>query len=228
MLKIGKKSKFLAIAILVGGKSSRFGSDKGLFEISGKPLISYQLETLSDLNYNIFLIANSIKQVQDYMNKIDFKLLTGFIIDEKDKTSHGTVYTPMIGLYSAFKELKKLNYKKVLALSCDIPLIKKEVIIYLIEQCKNYDCCIPQWENDFLEPLVAIYPIKKAVKTAKKNLKNKSYKLTNLLGTTWRTNFLSIEQQIKTLDENLFTFININEPNDLEKYKEIIKKKLNN
>ena len=68
---ISNNSKSIAISILIGGKSTRFGSDKGLFVFFGKPLISYQLETLSHLNYDIFLVAHSLNQVQDYMKKID-------------------------------------------------------------------------------------------------------------------------------------------------------------
>ncbi len=217
MLKIGRKSKFLAIAILVGGKSSRFGSDKGLFEFSGKPLISYLLDTLSDLNYELFLVANSIEQVQDYMGKIDIKNLTAFIIDEKDDFANRTLYTPMIGLFSAFKELNRLNYEKVLILSCDSPLIQKLVLKYMIEQSKDFDCCIPQWENGLVEPLIAIYPVKKGLRIAKRNLKIRSYKLTNLLNSQWKIKYLSIENQIKNLDKNLATFVNINELEDLDK-----------
>ncbi len=225
MLKIRKKSKFIAIAVLIGGKSSRFGSDKGLFEVSGKPLISYLIDTLSDLKYDIFLVTNSIEQMQDYIKKVDIENLTAFIIDEKDIIPDKTLQTPMIGLYSAFNELKGLCYRKVLILSCDSPLIKKEVLEYLIEKCENSDCCIPKWENGFLEPLIAIYPIKKALKTIKRNFKNKLYKLTNILSTHWKINFISIEKEIKQIDSELSTFININELKDIEELKKKYKKK---
>lgn len=218
--KIRNITKSLAITILIGGKSTRFGSDKGLFEFFEKPLISYQLETLSHLNYDVFLVAHSMKQVQEYIKEINITKINAFIIDEINTKTSKNLYTPMIGLYSAFKELKILRYEKMLALSCDTPLLKKEVLIYLINQCKNYDCCIPQWSNGFLEPLIAIYPVKEALKTSRKNIKKKSYKLTNLLSNKWKTNFISIEKEIKTIDENLLTFININEPSDLKTLKE--------
>ena len=84
MLKITKKSKDLAIIILIGGKSKRFGSDKGIYEYNGKPLISYQLETLCRFDNDIFLVANSVRQVQKYLNKIDLEKIVAFIIDEKE------------------------------------------------------------------------------------------------------------------------------------------------
>lgn len=220
MLKISNSTKYLAIAILIGGKSSRFGSDKGLFKISGKPLTSHLIEKLSEFRYDIFLVAKSIKQVRNYIEIVDLNKITAFIIDEVIDKSNKELYTPMVGLYSTFKELKKLKYRKVFALSCDNPLIEKSVLGYLIEQCKSFDCCIPQWTNGFLEPLFTIYPINKALVTARKNLKKKTYKLTNLISPNWKTKYISIEREIQPLDNNLITFLNINDPTDLEKLKE--------
>lgn len=223
MSKIKNRSKDLAIVILIGGKSKRFGSDKGIYEYNGKPLISYQLETLSSLDKDIFLVANSINQVQNYINRIDVQKIVAFIIDDKDINSEDNLRTPMIGLFSAFKELNKLGYKKAFALSCDTPLIKKEVVDYLISNCKFFDSCIPQWSNGFLEPLFAIYPVKKALKTAKKSIKSQSYKLSNLLNQSWEINYITIEKYIKPLDDGLITFLNINEKLDIEKLKRICK-----
>lgn len=224
MQKIKIRSKDLAIVILIGGKSKRFGSDKGIYEYNGRPLISYQLETLCRFDYDIFIVANSINQVQNYINKIDVQKIVAFIIDDNDINSEENLRTPMIGLFSAFKELDKLGYKKVLALSCDTPLIKEEVVEYLIENCKSFDGCIPQWSNGFLEPLFAIYPVKKALRTAKKSIKNQSYKLSNLLSQSWEINYVAIEKYIRPLDDDLITFLNINEKLDIAKLKRIGRK----
>ena len=217
MFKISNNNKNLAIVILIGGKSTRFGSDKGLFEFNGKSLLTHQLERLSQLEYKIFLIANSVKQVNTYVEKVNYEVVTAFIVDEQDIISNKNINTPMLGLYSAFKELNRLKYKKAFALSCDTPLIKKEVITYLIKESKDFDCCIPQWNNGFLEPLFAIYPIQKAYIKAKENLINKTYKLINLLDNNWKINYVSIEDSIVPIDKNLTSFININEPSDLQK-----------
>ena len=222
MSKINEKLKNLAIAILIGGKSTRFGTDKGLFKIFNKPLISYEIDTLSDMGYNIFLVAHSMDQVQKYIEQIDFTKIIAFIIDNQS-ASNTHLHAPIIGLFSTFKELKKLGYKKVLVLSCDTPLLKKELLNYLIEQSKGYDCCIPQWKNGFLEPLLAIYPIEKALKTTSKNIKIKSYKLTNLLSNQWKINFISVEKSLQPIDKNLDSFTNINETKDIEKISEILK-----
>lgn len=217
MLNISKKLKKLAIVILIGGKSSRFGDDKGLFKFHEKPLISYQLDKLKDISYNIFLISNSKEQVQKYVNEINFKVVTAIIIDDYNINTFRELYTPMIGIFSAFKELDKLGYDKSLVLSCDLPLIKLNVIDFLIEQSVGFDCCIPRWENGFVEPLLAIYPVRKGYAKAKENLRMKRYKLSNILNQDWKINFISIEFSIKLIDENLLSFININELSDLQK-----------
>lgn len=131
---------------------------------------------------------------------------------------------PLIGLYSAFKELKKLGYKKTFVLSCDSPLIKYEVIDYLIKQCHEFDCCIPKWENDFLEPLLAIYQVNKAYETSLRNLKQKHYKLTKIIDQDWKTNYISIERDIKKIDPNLLSIKNINKLEDIKLLESILDK----
>jgi len=223
-LKISSKNKYLAFAILVGGKSIRFGTDKGLFKLRGKLLIEYQLEILRQFNYDIFLVANSKQQVQSYIDEVNIKEITGFIIDDYDFNLDKTARSPMIGLYSAFKELKELAYEKLFALSCDNPLIKKEVIDFLIQEARTYDCCVPQWKNKFIEPLFAIYPPEKAYQTTLSNIKARKFKLTNILSQEWKTRYVSIEDSIKKLDPLLLSFKNINNFTDIKELEKLLYK----
>lgn len=45
--------KYLAILILIGGRSTRFGTEKAIIELYGKPLILHQLEILSKFDLSI-------------------------------------------------------------------------------------------------------------------------------------------------------------------------------
>lgn len=219
MLRINDKSKDVAFAVLIGGKSTRFGSDKGLYEFQGKPLVSHLLNTLYNGNYNIFLIAHTPNQVQDYIDKIDIRNIIAFILDDHKIVPDSKLHAPLLGLYSAFKELNKLGYKQTFTLSCDTPLIQHEVIKYIIKQSKGADCCIPRWNNGFIEPLLAVYPTKRGFYKTKKKLLKNDFKLTNIADKTWRINYLSIEKSIKPLDEELLSFINVNTLEDLKKFK---------
>ncbi|NVM19020.1 MAG: molybdenum cofactor guanylyltransferase [Candidatus Lokiarchaeota archaeon] len=218
------RNKSLAFVILIGGKSNRFGSEKGLFKFRGKALIDYQLDTLSRFENDIFLIANSKQQVQKYINSIDVKRIMGFIVDENDTGLEQESRLPLIGLYSAFKELKKIGYEKALILPCDTPLVKYKVIDFLIKQCKKFDCCIPQWQNNLLEPLIAIYTIKKAYESSLRNIEQNQYKLTRLISKDWKVNYVSIEQDFTKIDPNLLSFKNINKIEDIKMLESILNK----
>ena len=165
---------------------------------------------LSLFKNDIFLIANSKQQVQNYINNIDVKKVMGFVIDDKEIVQGQDSCSPLIGLYSAFKELDRLEYEKAFVLPCDVPLLKFEVVDFIIQNCKRFDCCVPKWKDNLLEPLLAIYPIKKAFETSQRNIRNNQYKLTNIISAEWRTKFISIEEDIKRLDSNLLSFKNIN------------------
>ena len=219
-------NKYLAFVILIGGKSARFGEDKGIFEFLGKPLISYQIETISKYNRNIYLVAHSQEQVENYTIKIETENVNGFFLDDREIITNKEIHTPMLGLYSAFKELNKLEYEKAFVLSCDAPLIKYDLIELLIEQSKAFDCCIPRWDNGFLEPLFAIYPVKKALYRAEECIKSEQYKLIKILDDNWKINYIS-QSSIKAIDNKLISFININGPIDIEKLMKVYQKKSN-
>ena len=74
---------------------------------------------------------------------------------------------------------------------------------------------MPKWNNGFREPLFAIYPVEKAYKTSLRNLKQKQYKLTKIIDKDWKVKYVSIEQNISNIDQNLLYFKNINKPLDI-------------
>ena len=210
--------KKLAIIILIGGKNIRFGNESAaILNVLGKPLILHQIETLSKFDEDVFLIANSDKQINSYYKKIEFPRDINFIVDDTEIISDNELRTPMLGIYSGFKELNRLGFEKGFLLSGDMPLIKPKVIELLIKEAEGFDCCIPRWNNGFLEPLFAIYPIKKTFELAKKTILEKNYALNNIIDKNWNINYLSVEESIKSLDQNLVGLININGPIDLEK-----------
>ena len=214
---IESNRKDLAILILIGAKSTRFGTEKSVLDLFGKPLILHQIETLSHFDEDVYLVANSEQQVDMYYRQINFTRHIEFLIDSKELLDDKTLRTPMLGVYSGLKELNSLDFKKAFILSGDMPLIKAELIELMIKESKEYDCCLPKWENGFLEPLFAIYPVEKAYKRAETNLKNKIFSLDSLIDKSWNTNYVSVENKLKNFDENLVSLINVNGPIDIEK-----------
>ena len=218
------KDKNLAIVVLIGGKSARFGVEKPVINLLGKPLILHQIEILSKMDRDLFLVAHSEEQIYNYKKQINFPKDINFLVDDRDIFSFPKIFKPMLGIYSGFKELNSLNFKKGLLLSCDMPLIKQEVIHLLIKESEGYDCCIPRWNNGFLEPFFAIYPVEKTYQRAKWILETTNYGLLNLIDKSWNINYISVENTIKPLDKNLTSFININGPIDIMKVMNLYKK----
>ena len=214
----------LAIVVLIGGKSARFGIEKAVINLLGKPLILHQIEILSKIDHDLFLVAHSEEQIYNIKKQITFPKNINFVIDDRDIFSFPKIFKPMLGIYSGFKELNELNFEKGLLLSCDMPLIKQEVIQLLIRESEGYDCCIPRWNNGFLEPFFAIYPVEKTFKRAKWILETTNYGLLNLIDKSWNINFISVENTIKALDNNLMSLININGPIDIMKVMNLYKK----
>ena len=211
------KQKDLAILILIGGKSTRFGTEKAIIELLGKPLILHQIETLSKIDQDVFLVAHSEEQIFQYRKEIEFPKLITFIVDDRSMFNHPKMFKPMLGIFSGLKELAKKNFKKAFILSCDMPLIRAEVIELMIQQAEGYECVIPRWKNGFLEPYLAIYPVEKGLQKAKEILMNENYGLLNLIDKNWKINYVSVEEKIEPLDTNLVSLINIKGPIDLVK-----------
>ena len=210
--------KKLAIVILIGGKNIRFGNESAaVLDVLGKPLILHQIETLSKFDEDVFLVANSEYQINSYYKEINFPRDINFIVDDTEIIGDSDVRTPMLGIYSGFKELNNLGFEKGFLLSGDMPLIKPEVVDLLIKEVEGYDCCIPRWNNGFLEPLFAIYPVEKTYELAKKTIQEKNYAFNSIVDKTWNINYISVEESIKPLDQNLVGLINVNGPIDLEK-----------
>ncbi len=210
--------KKLAIIILIGGKNIRFGNESAaVIEVLGKPLILHQIETLSKFDEDVFLVANSEYQINSYYKKINFPRDIKFVVDDTEILEDNELRTPMLGIYSGFKELDRLGFEKGFLLSGDMPLIKPKVIELMINTVKGYDCIIPRWNNGYLEPLFAIYPVSSTFKLAKKSIQERNYALNKIIDESLNINYISVEESIKPLDQNLVSLININGPVDLEK-----------
>jgi len=210
--------KKLAIIILIGGKNIRFGNESAaVLDVLGKPLILHQIETLSKFDEDVFLIAHSESQINYYYKEINFPRDITFVVDDTEILEDKELRTPMLGIYSGFKELDRLGFEKGFLLSGDMPLIKPKVIELMINRVKGYDCIIPRWNNGYLEPLFAIYPVNSTFRLVKKTIQEHNYALNKIIDESLHINYISVEESIKPLDQNLVSLINVNEPIDLEK-----------
>lgn len=125
-------------AVLAGGKSKRFGSDKALYLYKDKPLIQWVLDSFASSN-DKFIVAN-----KKYPS---FELAVySDIIDSQG---------PLSGIYTALSYAKN-DWLAVAA--CDMPALKSEYWETLFTYTKDYQAVVVKTKQG-LEPLAAFYHI---------------------------------------------------------------------
>ena len=199
--------------ILAGGFSSRFGQDKGLIELAGKPLIQYTLETVDKIVEKKIVVVSSREQADNYMKTVGSSVRV-FVDD-------GRVQTPLVGALTGFREAKG---QYTLLLPCDTPFMSKEILSLLFEICIGKNAVIPRWPNGYIEPLQAVYCTKPALDAAEKALADASFNMRSLVDRLRGVRYVST-MVLQQLDPELRTFFNVNTPLDLKKAEFMLKHK---
>jgi len=191
--------------VLAGGFSSRFGQDKGLLQLGGKPLIKHVLDSVQRVVDERIIVVSLGAQAEKYA-KIGG---SGCRVLVDSTELHGPLPGALTGLEAATGEYSLL-------LPCDTPFVSPDVLSLLAELCVNRNAAIPRWPNCYIEPLQAFYRTMPAAEAAAKALctgeVNMQAMVNKLLGIRY-VSTLVIEQ----LDNELRTFFNINTPLDLKK-----------
>lgn len=126
--------------ILAGGKSRRMGTNKAFLPIGEERLIDRTIRTFKDIFSDVIVVTNT---PLDYLEQ-DCTIATDII---KSKGALGGIYT---GLFYASCEHAFIS-------ACDMPLLNKKFIEYMIERCNNdHDIVVPELPEGF-QPLHAIY-----------------------------------------------------------------------
>jgi molybdopterin-guanine dinucleotide biosynthesis protein A len=181
--------------ILAGGQSSRMGTDKGLQELCGRPLISYTIQVLTELCNTIIISTSS-----DAYQSFGFKT----VADEFPGIG------PMGGIYSALKQSKT---QKNLVLSCDLPFVTKELLSFILENSEGYQVAVPWQEEQHYEPLCGYYNLS-VLDPIYAFVQKGNYKLPDLFEEI-NIHRLSIGSQLNFYQQNLF--LNVNSKHDLSR-----------
>lgn len=123
-------------AVLAGGRSRRFGSDKAHYVLDGKPLLTRVLDSLSAASER-FVVAD--KEYSDFGVPV-----------YQDTFA---VQTPLSGVHTALSRARE-NWVAVAA--CDLPYLTPEYWAALARFCHGERAVIVQKEGR-LEPLAALY-----------------------------------------------------------------------
>ena len=178
--------------ILCGGKSKRYGSDKGLAFYHGKQLIQHAIEKLIPLCDEILISSNN----NNYHH-------FGYPCIADDIKQAG----PASGILSA---MKKAKHENCLVLACDMPDVPSELFSFLLEEKKDSDIVVPVHDG-LIEPLAALYL--KSLSSKLEPILNKGiYKMTTILS-HFKTCYCEVSSQ-EFYHKNIFRNINYMEDID--------------
>lgn len=152
----------LTVAVIAGGKSSRFGSSKALAEFRGKRLIDHAVSLAQQLSDKVFVccgpsslpIDSSIQQLTDVFPDCG----------------------PMSGLHAALEACKT---DQLAIMPCDMPLLTTDVYKILLENHTSEQPVVAVSQTG-IQPLVSIWPVH-TIETVKASLVSGRYGLQRLL-----------------------------------------------
>jgi len=128
--------------VLMGGKSSRMGTDKSLLEIDNQPLYKIAGQKLALYCNQVFL---SVNEKQPIENNYDYSCITDRYEGEG----------PIGAILSCMDKLET----PILFLACDMPLINHEDIANLIKTRNKNQICTTYFhpKQQIYEPLLSIW-----------------------------------------------------------------------
>lgn len=199
--------------VLAGGSSSRFGEDKGVTELAGKPLIRWVVDAVRPIVDELVVVTSSQERAAKYAGVVgnDVK----FAVDEHE--SRG----PLIGALTGFG-IATSEYS--LLVPFDTPFISHEVVTLLFELCTGRAAAIPRWPNGQIEPLHAVYRTNLAQEAARIAVDEGRLDMRGMIERLHGVRFIST-LVIEQLDPELKTFFNVNTTFDMKKATALAKRK---
>jgi len=201
----------MSAIVVAGGVSKRFGQNKALVKLAGKPLVSYVVDKAISVVDDVTVVVNSETQKKKIAEAVNKK--TRIMLDQAD------VQTPLAGALTGFEAVQT---EYAILLACDTPFLSPEILSLLLEVSANRSAAIPRWPNGNIEPLHASYHAPAAAKATKTAIENGRFDMRAMVDNMRKVRYIST-LVLRQLDPKLTSFFNINSPNDLRQAEAMIK-----
>ncbi len=196
--------KDITVAIVAGGSSKRFGSEKSLAEFQGKPLLTHMLDVAMQISSNILVV------VSDEEQEAKFKPLvkTGQIVIDPE----GEPKCALTGALSAFEHTESSH---TLLLPVDAPLAEPNLLKMLIRLSPGHGAVVPSWPSGYIEPLHSVYFAEHAYVIGLDVMEKGLLRMRDLLDRLQNVLYVSTET-LNQFDPELNTFMNFNTTQELK------------
>jgi molybdopterin-guanine dinucleotide biosynthesis protein A len=203
----------ITIAILAGGTSKRFGSEKAFADFQGKPLVAHMVNIARKLSSEILVV------VSDETREAKLRSVVQGIRVVVDPPSD--VKCALVGALTAFEYTLTSH---TLLLPVDAPLANVELLRMIVRMRSGHGAVVPSWPSGYIEPLHSVYLAEHAYYHGLRVMKKGNHKMSDLLDALQNVLFVSTEA-LRQFDPYLDTFVNFNTPKDLKKAERLRSKK---
>jgi len=208
----------LSAVILAGGNGQRFFPvEKCIAIFRKKPLVRHVVHRISPIASEIIIVARDQEQGNAiYHAAADAATSNATSSTGSEKKLFITYdiirdFGPLAGILSG---LRSASHEFVFVTGCDMPFLNAKVVAFLLEEANGFDAVVPAWENGMIEPLHAIYRRDAMIEAAENTIKKGERRISSAIAYLRNAKFVDVAE-IRKIDAELCTFININTPNDL-------------
>lgn len=183
----------ITAAVLIGGKSRRFGRDKVIEPLDGVMLVEKVVSVLNPLFSEIILVGHFRQEIAGYKTVSDIIPGCGPL---------GGIYTALVSSANPY----------CFIFAADMPNLNMKLIRYMAGLKEKADIIIPRLSKG-IEPLHAVYS-KAAIPVIKTLLEKNRFKILNLIE-QMNTEYIG-NLSINKFGDPLRIFSNINTTSDIE------------
>ncbi len=191
--------------VLAGGSSRRLGLDKALLRFGGAPLLKIVVDRISQVCEDVVVAVDRPARYQA------LRLSAKLVADAAPGLG------PISGLQSG---LQACDTEHILVVACDLPFLNVELLRFIADLPRSYQALVPRSEGRW-QPLCAIYA-RSCLEVVDAMVSAGGGSIHQLLER------LDVqrpdEEEIRRLDPNGLSFLNLNERSDLDKARAVWKK----
>jgi len=205
-----------AVLILAGGRARRFQSergtwqDKALAELFGKPLLIHAVENVRDVAEETVICVNNETRKAQYAETLAKHNVENVRLVVDEKNSH--VEGPNVAILTGLKSVKA-DY--CLTLPCDMPLMQPKVADHLLNVAEGFRVVVPMWPNGRLETLIMAVERSSVLEVTDTLCQLRRPRSDDIMRGALNVLLVSPFAEIRALDPELKSFVNINSQEDL-------------
>ena len=191
--------------VLAGGSSRRLGLDKALLRFGDAPLLKIVVDRITQVCDHVVVAVDRPERYQE------LRLSAKLVADAAPGLG------PISGLQSG---LQACDAEHILVVACDLPFLNLALLRFMADLPRSYQALVP-WSESRWQPLCAIYA-RSCLKVVDVMVSAGGGSMHQLLER------LDVqrpdEEEMRRLDPQRLSFLNLNERSDLERARAIWKR----